>query len=144
LISSGFNCNITRCSRIRIWWCVTGRTTKYRSMVAATGNWGPYGPYLGTYWGFLYNTISACSTREGMLVVDLIDAKNKDLAWRLYLVRKIVKVDKDWPKADQDFTKGFQSYPPNKRSERLAMAATGFRGWWRESIVDYLTGFAIR
>ena len=19
--------------------------------VAATGNWGPYGPYLGTYWG---------------------------------------------------------------------------------------------
>ncbi len=25
--------------------------------VAATGNWGPYGPYLGRYWGFLYDTI---------------------------------------------------------------------------------------
>lgn len=25
--------------------------------VATTGNWGPYGPYLGTYWGFLYDTI---------------------------------------------------------------------------------------
>lgn len=80
--------------------------------VAATGNWGPYGPYLGTYWGFMYDTMSASSTREGMLLLDLIDAKNKDLAWRLYLVRKIVKVDKDWKKADQDFTKGFESYPP--------------------------------
>ena len=48
--------------------------------VAATGNWGPYGPYLGTYWGFLYDTMSASSTREAMLVLDLIDAKNKDLA----------------------------------------------------------------
>jgi hypothetical protein len=83
--------------------------------VAATGNWGPYGPYLGMYWGFLYDTMSASSTREGMLVLDLIDAKNKDLAWRLYLVRKIVKVDKDWKKADQDFTKGFESYPPSAK-----------------------------
>jgi hypothetical protein len=83
--------------------------------VAATGNWGPYGPYLGTYWGFMYNTMSASSTREGMLVLDLIDARNKDLAWRLYLVRKIVKVDKDWKKADQDFTEGFESYPPSAK-----------------------------
>ena len=83
--------------------------------VAATGNWGPYGPYLGTYWGFMYDTMSASSTREGMLVLDLIDPKNKDLAWRLYLVRKIVKVDKDWKKADQDFSKGFQSYPPSPK-----------------------------
>jgi hypothetical protein len=51
--------------------------------VAATGNWRPNGPYLGTYWGFLYDTMSASSTREGMLVLDLIEAKNKDLAWRL-------------------------------------------------------------
>jgi hypothetical protein len=83
--------------------------------VAATGNWGPYGPYLGTYWGFMYDTVSASSTREGMLVLDLIDARNKDLAWRLYLVRKIVKVDKDWKKADQDFTEGFESYPPSAK-----------------------------
>jgi hypothetical protein len=49
--------------------------------------------------------MSASSTREGMLVLDLIDAKNKDVAWRLYLVRKIVKVDKDWKKADPDFSR---------------------------------------
>ena len=59
--------------------------------------------------------MSASSTREGMLVLDLIDAKNKDLAWRLYLVRKIVKVDKDWKKADQDFSNGFESYPPSAK-----------------------------
>jgi len=120
--------------------------------VAATGNWGPYGSYLGTYWGFLYDTMSASSTREGMLVLDLIDAKNKDLAWRMYLVRKIVKVDKDWKKADQDFRKGFESYPPSakqierKKEERAnekpkpepmqcavgGMDATAFPGWRRE------------
>lgn len=83
--------------------------------VAATGNWGPYGPYLGTYWGFLYDTMSASCTREGLLVLHLIDAKNKDLAGRLYLGRKIVKVDKDWQKADQDFTRGFESYPPSAK-----------------------------
>jgi hypothetical protein len=59
--------------------------------------------------------VSASSTREGMLVLDLIDAKNKDLAWLLYLVRKIVKVDKDWKKADQDFSNGFDSYPPSAK-----------------------------
>jgi hypothetical protein len=63
----------------------------------------------------MYDTMSASSTREGMLVLDLIDARNKDLAWRLYLVRKIVKVDKGWKKADQDFTEGFESYPPSAK-----------------------------
>jgi hypothetical protein len=63
----------------------------------------------------MYDTMSASSTPEGMLVLDLIDARNKDLAWRLYLVRKIVKVDKDWKKADQDFTEGFESYPPSAK-----------------------------
>jgi Domain of unknown function (DUF4136) len=89
--------------------------SQVQANVAATGNWGPYGPYLGTYWGFMYDAMSASSTREGMLVLDLIDAKNKDLAWQLYLVRKIVKVDKDWKKADQDFAKGFESYPPSPK-----------------------------
>ena len=55
------------------------------------------------------------SASKGMLVLDLIDAKNEDVAWRLYLVRKIVKVDKDWKKADQDFSNGFESYPPSAK-----------------------------
>jgi hypothetical protein len=106
--------------------------------VAAAGNWGPYGPYLGTYRGFQYDTMSASSTREGMLVLDLMDAKNKDLAWRLYLVRKIVKVDKDWKKADQDFSKGFESYPPSvkqieqKKSRRTRSQSPNKCNDWSE------------
>ena len=50
-----------------------------------------------------------------MLVLDLIDANHRDLAWRLYLVRKIVNVEKDWKKADADFTKGFESYAPSAK-----------------------------
>lgn len=76
---------------------------------------GPMGLTWERTGGFLYDTMSASSTREGMLVLDRIDAKNKDLAWRLYLVRKIVKVDKDWKKADQDFRKGFENYPPSAK-----------------------------
>jgi len=82
---------------------------------AALGSWGPFGPFLGNYWGYMYDLMSIQSTRQGMLVLDLIDAKNKDLAWRLYVAEKIINVDKDWKRADEDFTKGFQSYPPSAK-----------------------------
>ena len=70
--------------------------------------------------------MSASSTREGMLALDLIDAKNKDVAWRLYLVRKIVKVDKDWKKADLDFSNGFRAIRRrrNKLSKRKKSGRT--------------------
>lgn len=54
--------------------------------LAAMGNWGPYGPYIGSYWGWIFDTVSASSTREGTLVLDLIDPRSKALAWRLYLI----------------------------------------------------------
>jgi hypothetical protein len=92
--------------------------------------------------------MSASSTREGMLVLDLIDAKNKDLAWRLYLVRKIVKVDKDWKKRTRISAMGLRAIcrrrnklSKRKRAgEREANARTcngrddtaAFPGWWRE------------
>jgi hypothetical protein len=70
-------------------------------------NFGVYEPYIGSYWGFWYNTISTTTRRQGTLTVDLIDPKKKDLAWRVYIVRKITNVDKVWKQADEDFTKGF-------------------------------------
>ena len=93
--------------------------------IAATGNWGPYGPYIGYYWGYMYNTVSASSLREGTLTLDLIDPRKKDLVWRLYIIRKITNVDKVWKAADQEINKGFESFPPSekeieaKRKERL-------------------------
>jgi hypothetical protein len=94
--------------------------------VAVTGNWGPYGAYVGSYWGYLYNDVSANSQKEGALVIDLIDPKTKNLAWRLYLVRKISEPDKVWKKVDEEFAKAFDNYPPSdaakedKKKERAA------------------------
>jgi Domain of unknown function (DUF4136) len=78
-------------------------------------NFGVYEPYIGSYWGFWYNTISTTTRRQGTLTVDLIDPKKKDLVWRVYIVRKITNVDKVWKQADEDFTKGFGSFPPSTK-----------------------------
>jgi len=94
--------------------------------ISVLGSWGPYGPYIGSYWGLIYNDVSATSAREGCLIVDLIDPKSKNLAWRLYLIRKLTNADKDWNKADDEFTKAFESFPPptnakeEKKKERAA------------------------
>ena len=81
--------------------------------VAVAGNWGPYAAYVGGYWGFLFDTVSATSQREGALIIDLIDPKAKSLAWRLYLIRKITNPDKEWKKADEEISRGFENYPPS-------------------------------
>jgi Domain of unknown function (DUF4136) len=92
--------------------------------VAVMGNWGPYGPYIGSYWGPIYNTVTTSNRKVGTLILDLIDTKTKSLAWRLYLTRKLTEPDKDWKKADEEFSDGFKSYPPSekeiadKRAER--------------------------
>jgi hypothetical protein len=48
-------------------------------------------------------------------VIDLIDFKRKDLAWRLYLEQKIVDDDSVWKKVLGEISKGFESYPPSKK-----------------------------
>jgi hypothetical protein len=101
-------------------------STSQQLNVASMGNWGPYGAYVGSYWGWMYDTMSASSSKEGSLILDLIDPRRKTLAWRLYLTRKLSNSDKDWKKADEEFTKAFESYPPSdkekdaKRKERAA------------------------
>jgi hypothetical protein len=94
--------------------------------VSTMGEWGPYSPYISSYWEWTYNDVSAASTREGSLIVDLINPRNKDLVWRLYLIHKITTPDKEWKKADDEITKAFESYPPSgkeleeKKKERAA------------------------
>jgi hypothetical protein len=85
--------------------------------VAVAGNWAPYGAYVGGYWGFLFESVSASSKKEGALIIDLIDPKAKSLAWRLYLIRKITNPDKEWKKADEEISKGFESYPPSGKAK---------------------------
>jgi len=96
--------------------------------VANMGDWGPYGPYISSYWGPTYDAVSASSGKENSLLIDLIDPRTKNLVWRLYLTRKFSSADKDWKKADEEITKAFESYPPPdkereaKRRERAAHA----------------------
>lgn len=92
--------------------------------LAVLGNWGPYVPYINSYWAWEYNDVSATSAKESCLVLDLIDPRTKTLTWRLYLVRKFSDADKEWKKADDEITKAFDSFPPSdkekeaKRKER--------------------------
>ena len=99
--------------------------------VTVMGNWGPYGPYIGSDWGYLYNTVTSTSRHLGTLVLDLIDPKAKVLVWRVYLVRKMSDPDKDPKKAEDEFTDGLKSYPPSdkakeeKRQERAKVSQSG-------------------
>jgi hypothetical protein len=91
---------------------------------AAVGDWGPFGPLIGDYWAYTYDMMSAETSLDASLIIDLIDPKRKDLAWRLYLNQKITDDDTIWPKVLGQIPKGFERFPPSakeieqKRKER--------------------------
>jgi hypothetical protein len=91
---------------------------------AAVGDWVDYGPYATDYWAYTYDMMTAETSLDASLIIDLIDPKRKDLAWRLYLDQKITNDDTIWPKVIGQISKGFESYPPSpkqiaeKRKER--------------------------
>ena len=84
---------------------------------AATGDWGGFDPFIADYWAYTYELWNASTTREGSLMIDLIDAKSKQLAWRLYCQQKILNVDKVWPKVNEEISKGFESFPPTEKEK---------------------------
>jgi hypothetical protein len=83
--------------------------------VAVMGNWGPYGPYIGSDWAYVYNAVASTSRHLGTLIIDLIDPKAKALIWRVYLVRKMSDPDKDPKKAEDEFTDSFKGFPPSEK-----------------------------
>jgi len=85
--------------------------------VATMGEWGAYRPYIDSYWARTYQEVSATSRKEGALLIDLVDPKSKTLVWRLYLIHKITTPDKEWKKADEELSKGFESYPPSDKEK---------------------------
>ena len=103
------------------YWATSSKDADVSSYVTM----GIYQPFIGSYWGFWYDTISVTTKRQGTLLVDLIDPKKKDLVWRIYVIERIINTDKAWKSADEDFTKGFESFPPSakeiedKKKERL-------------------------
>jgi hypothetical protein len=75
------------------------------------GNWGPC--VVDGYWERTYDEVSASSVKEGSLLIDVICPKSKELVWRLYLIHRIATPDKEWKKADDEISKGFESFPPS-------------------------------
>jgi hypothetical protein len=86
--------------------------------VATMGDWGAYRPYIDSYWARTYEEVSASSRKEGALLIDLVDPKSKTLVWRLYLIHKITTPDKEWKKADEELSKGFESFPPSDKEKQ--------------------------
>lgn len=85
--------------------------------VTVMGNWGPYGPYIGSDWAYVYNTVASTRHHLGTLIIDLIDPRAKALVWRVYLVRKMSDPDKDPKKAEDEFTDSFKSFPPSEKEK---------------------------
>lgn len=89
------------------------------SDVQVTGsiNWGIYGNFYGDYWAVMYTTMDTPTTHRGTMGIELIDAKARDLAWRLFISEKLIHADPDkiWKTADNDIKKGFKKYPPSAK-----------------------------
>jgi Domain of unknown function (DUF4136) len=81
----------------------------------AVGTWGQFGQYVSDYWAYTYDLMKSESSLDATLVIDLIDPRRKDLAWRLYLEQKLGNDDNVWPKVLDEIAKGFSSYPPTKK-----------------------------
>jgi hypothetical protein len=82
---------------------------------AAVGDWVQFGPMVGDYWAYTYDMMTTETSLDASLIIDLIDPKRKDLAWRLYLDQKITNDDTIWPKVIGQISKGFESYPPTQK-----------------------------
>jgi hypothetical protein len=88
------------------------------AQVTGTAHWGVYGSYYYGHWTVMYTTMSTPVTHTGLLGIELIDAKARDLAWRLFVSEKIIHNDPDkiWKTADSNIKKAFKSYPPAEKA----------------------------
>jgi Domain of unknown function (DUF4136) len=96
------------------------------SNYAPTGDWNGFALYIGDYWAYTLDLMNAQDIVGGSLLIDLIDLKRKDLAWRVYLDQKVVNPNNVWTKVNEEITNAFKSFPPTekekeeKRKERAA------------------------
>jgi hypothetical protein len=86
-----------------------------RTGTSARGVWSRYDPYWGGRWGRTYDEVVVRNYTEGTLIVDLIDANTKQLAWRAYLVQTVDKdAQKTAQRAEANAMAAFAQYPPAK------------------------------
>jgi hypothetical protein len=87
------------------------------AQLTGTAHWGMYGSYYYGYWTVMYTTMSTPVTHKGLLGIEMIDAKARDLAWRLFVSEKIIHSDPDkiWKTADSNIKNAFKRYPPSPK-----------------------------
>lgn len=88
------------------------------AQATATAHWGMYGSYYYGYWTVMYTTMSTPVTHKGLLGIEMIDPKTRELAWRLFVSEKIVHNDPDkiWKTADENIIRAFKNYPPTAKA----------------------------
>jgi len=84
---------------------------------AGEDNWGGFDAFTVDWWAWSYTLWYSSTTREGSLLIDLIDVKRRDLAWRLFLQQKILNVDKLPEKIDKEISKSFDEFPPSEKDK---------------------------
>jgi hypothetical protein len=86
--------------------------------VATGANWGVFGPYFGYHWGFVYYTMDTPTTHQGTLSIEIIEAKTRGLAWRMFASVKLIHTDPDkiWNTANSNIKNAFKSYPPSPKA----------------------------
>jgi uncharacterized protein DUF4136 len=87
------------------------------SATSTRAGWRRYDPYWGGRWGRTYDDVVVRDYTEGTLIVDLIDANAKQLAWRAYLVQTVDKdPQKTAERVEANAMAAFAQYPPTKNS----------------------------
>ena len=75
--------------------------------------WGGYPPYWTGIWAHDYEEIVIKRSREGTLIVDLIDPVTKELVWRTFFQRDLSNRAKAYKKLKEDLAKSFSKFPPS-------------------------------
>jgi hypothetical protein len=90
-------------------------STQAGSNYAPTGEWNGFALYQGDYWAYTLDLMNAQNLEGGSLLIDLIDVKAKNLAWRMLLEQKVLNANNVWKKVNEEISKAFMSFPPSEK-----------------------------
>jgi len=98
-------------------WVVYSNSIQDQTQMVGTGyNMGPYWGWGG--WGPTTTTYNTYVTRQGTLVVEISDVKEKDLLWRGSATDTISdNSDKNIKTLDKAVAKLFKNYPPTLKTK---------------------------
>lgn len=91
--------------------------TENETGVGYGASWATYGTYWTGHWNVMYTVMHTTNMNEGTIGIELVDAKMRTLAWRMFATEKIIHTDPDkiWKAADNNIKKGFKGYQPSAK-----------------------------